>query len=66
MKNIKKLFRLLFLGALLLLALLGIGMGGVGPILSANRERYAENGIKTAWVKNGEEEENAEEEKDRP
>ena len=53
------------LGVLLLLALLGVGMNGVGPIPAANRERYSDNGIKIEWVTGKKEEGTVKENKDK-
>ncbi|GAB3495487.1 hypothetical protein GCM10027341_12920 [Spirosoma knui] len=50
LKRIKKLFRLIGLACLIILALCGIGVTGVGPVSPQSRERYLDNGIKTELV----------------
>ncbi|GAB4023662.1 hypothetical protein GCM10028808_74560 [Spirosoma migulaei] len=49
-KRIKQLLKLIGLVCLITLALCGIGIGGVGPVLSPSRERYIDNGIKTEFL----------------
>lgn len=61
-KRIKKLFRLISLVCLIVLALCGIGISGAGPILSQSRERYIDNGIKTELVQTKDEEGDSSEE----
>ncbi|WP_461136033.1 hypothetical protein [Spirosoma lituiforme] len=56
MKRIKKLFKLVGLVCLVMLALCGIGINGAGPVLSQSRERYIDNGIKTELVQTKDEE----------
>ncbi|GAB3737497.1 hypothetical protein GCM10028816_41220 [Spirosoma lituiforme] len=55
-KRIKKLFKLVGLVCLVMLALCGIGINGAGPVLSQSRERYIDNGIKTELVQTKDEE----------
>ncbi len=61
-KRIKKLFRLITLVCLVVLALCGIGINGAGPLASHNRERYIDNGIKIEFVQTKDEEGNSQEE----
>jgi hypothetical protein len=55
-KRIKKLFKLVGLVCLVMLALCGIGINGAGPVLSQSRERYIDNVIKTELVQTKDEE----------
>ncbi|GAB3893063.1 hypothetical protein GCM10028803_06800 [Larkinella knui] len=50
MKKLKKLLKLAGLGVLILLALMGIGIGGAGPIFSTQKDRYNDTGIRTELV----------------
>jgi len=43
MKKLKKLLRLVCLGLFLLLAVTGISIAGVAPILAKNEERFNDN-----------------------
>jgi hypothetical protein len=56
LKRIKRLFKLIGLVCLVVLALCGIGINGAGPLFSKNRERYIDNGIKTELVQTKDEE----------
>ncbi len=56
LKRIKKLFKLIGLVCLIVLALCGIGINGSGPVFSQSRERYIDNGIKTELVQGKDEE----------
>ncbi|RRB00720.1 hypothetical protein [Larkinella rosea] len=57
MKKVKKLLRLVGLTILIGLALMGIGIGGAGPVFSSQKERYPDNGIRTELVESKEEDE---------
>ncbi|GAB3934979.1 hypothetical protein [Larkinella terrae] len=57
MKKVIKLLRLVGLGLLLGLALMGIGIGGAGPVFSSQKDRYPDNGIRTELVQSKEEDE---------
>ncbi|WP_461150696.1 hypothetical protein [Spirosoma pulveris] len=56
MKRVKKLFKLMGLVCLIILALCGIGINGAGPLFHQSRERYPDNGIRTELVQSKEEE----------
>jgi hypothetical protein len=57
MKKFKKLLKLAGLGVLIILAAMGIGIGGA--IFPSQKERYNDNGIKTELVEKKEEEDSS-------
>ena len=57
MKKLKKLLKLVCLG--IMLAVMGIGIGGVAPIFSSQKERHPDNGIRTELVERKEEDEDS-------
>lgn len=56
MKRVKKLFRLIGLVGLIILALCGIGLNGAGPLFSQSRERYTTENVKIELVQTKDEE----------